>query len=79
MGCPVRKEAMKMYSPKIREDLIPIIYHAAKKGKVHMATFVNRILEKALNGGDDLAINQIISTGKESYLQKEDGGDHGEP
>jgi hypothetical protein len=37
-----------MYSPKIREDLIPRIYRAAKNVGVHMTTWVNEVLEKAL-------------------------------
>jgi len=68
-----------MYSPKIREDLIPIIYQAARKGRVHMTTFVNRILEKALSGGDEIGANEIISNGKELGLSQENGRDHGEP
>lgn len=62
-----------MYSPKIREDLIPIIYQAARKGRVHMTTFVNRILEKALNGGDEFGTKEIVSSGKESDVSKENG------
>ena len=33
-----------MYSPKIREELIPIIYREAKKKKVPMTTFVSDII-----------------------------------
>ena len=62
-----------MYSPKIREDLIPIIYQEARKGRVHMTTFVNRILEKALNGGDEFGAKEIVSSGKESDVSKENG------
>lgn len=38
-----------MYSPKIREDLIPEIYHAAKVLGLRMTVFVNQILERVLN------------------------------
>lgn len=37
-----------MYSPKIREDLIPRIYRAAKAARVAMTKWVNRVLEEAL-------------------------------
>ncbi len=68
-----------MYSPKIREDLIPLIFRAARVKKIHMTTFVNRILEQALNGGDEFGANEIISNGKELGLSQENGRDHGEP
>jgi len=38
-----------MYSPKIREDLIPKIYHAAKKADVPMTRWVNEAIEEALS------------------------------
>jgi hypothetical protein len=38
-----------MYSPKIREDLIPKIYRAAKKAEVPMTTWVNEAIEEALS------------------------------
>jgi len=37
-----------MYSPKIREDLIPKIYRAAKSAKVAMIKWVNQVIEEAL-------------------------------
>ena len=37
-----------MYSPKIRDDLIPKIYRAARKAGVHMTTWVNEKLANAL-------------------------------
>ena len=37
-----------MYSPKIREDLIPKIYRAAKNAKVAMTKWVNQVIEEAL-------------------------------
>ena len=37
-----------MYSPKIREDLIPKVYQAAKKTGLAMTTWVNQAIERAL-------------------------------
>lgn len=37
-----------MYSPKIREDLIPKVYQAAKKAGLAMTEWVNRVIEGAL-------------------------------
>ncbi len=37
-----------MYSPRIRDDLIPCIYLAAKEAGVHMTTWVNQVVERAL-------------------------------
>jgi len=43
-----------MYSPKIKEELIPKIYRLAKARGIRMTTFVNEILRKALDeGGKD--------------------------
>jgi hypothetical protein len=39
-----------MYSPRIREDLIPRIYHTVKQAGVAMTTWVNRVIEAALAG-----------------------------
>jgi hypothetical protein len=66
-----------MYSPKIREDLIPKIYKMAKARKVKMTTFVNQVLEKVLNGGDEFGAKEIVSNSKESNFPKEDGGNGG--
>jgi hypothetical protein len=49
VGSTIKKEVMKMYSPKIREDLIPEIYRAAKVLGLRMTVFVNQILERVLN------------------------------
>ena len=38
-----------MYSPKIKEELIPKIYEIAKAKGVRMTTLVNKILMKSLN------------------------------
>lgn len=37
-----------MYSPKIREDLIPRIYQEAQKAAVPMTVWVNQAVEEAL-------------------------------
>ena len=37
-----------MYSPKIREDLIPRVYRAAKSANVAMTKWVSRVIEEAL-------------------------------
>ena len=45
-----------MYSPKIKEELIPKIYRLAKARGIRMTTFVNEVLKNALNeeeGGKD--------------------------
>jgi hypothetical protein len=63
-----------MYSPKIREDLIPRIYQVAKAKRIKMTTLVNEILEKALNGGGGkIEASQIGPNGKGSPLPEENG------
>ena len=37
-----------MYSPKIKEAYIPVIYRLAKKRRMHMTTLVNEIIRKKL-------------------------------
>ncbi len=37
-----------MYNPKIRDELIPKIYEAARAKGIRMTTLVNEIIEKAL-------------------------------
>ena len=37
-----------MYTPKIREDLIPRLYHAAKARKIPMTRLVSEIVAAAL-------------------------------
>ena len=37
-----------MYSPRIRDDLIPKLWHLAKTRKVPMTQLVNEFLEEAL-------------------------------
>jgi hypothetical protein len=42
-----------MYSPKIRDDLVPRIYRMAKAAGVHMTTWVNEVLERALDESEE--------------------------
>jgi len=42
-----------MYSPKIREDLIPRIYRVAKDAGLAMTTWVNQVVERALPEKDE--------------------------
>jgi len=37
-----------MYSPKIKEDLVPVLYQIAKINKIPMTRLVNEIIEKYL-------------------------------
>ena len=39
---------IKIYSPKISEDLIPIIYQKAKKKKVSMTKYVDKLIKKQI-------------------------------
>ena len=41
-----------MYSPKISEAIIPILYHAAKQRRVPMTHFVDALLSRALQEED---------------------------
>lgn len=45
-----------MYSPKIKNDLIPRIYRVAKARRVRMTTLVNEILEDALIGSEESGV-----------------------
>jgi hypothetical protein len=61
-----------MYSPKIREDLIPRLYRAANAEGIPMTMLVNRILEKALNGGGEFEAKAALAKSGEPDLSKED-------
>lgn len=54
-----------MYSPKIRDELIPKIYQTAKARGIHMTVLVNDILNKALTEME----------GNGNGKRDEDGGD----
>jgi hypothetical protein len=43
-----------MYSPKIREDLVPRIYREAKKSRVKMTVWVNAVIELMLRKIDEV-------------------------
>ena len=53
-----------MYSPKIKEDLIPTIYRLSKENKAPMTKVVDGILRSALNGSrSPLKENPLIPVG----------------
>jgi hypothetical protein len=55
---------MQMYSPKIKEDLIPTIYRLSKENKAPMTKVVDGILRSALNDPrSPLKENPLISVG----------------
>ena len=37
-----------MYSPKIKEELIPVLYQLAREMKIPMTRLVNSLIEKSL-------------------------------
>jgi hypothetical protein len=57
-----------MYSPKIREDLVPRIYREAKKSGVKMTVWVNAAIELVLNKTDEAEIE------KNERRKKDDAG-----
>jgi hypothetical protein len=65
----IRRETM--YSPKIREDLIPEIYRAAKALGIRMTTFVNQILERVLNEVSVFEDQETASDGNALASQEE--------
>lgn len=54
-----------MYSPKIREDLIPRIYRAAKGARIPMTRWVNRLIEETLPEKVEIDADEIKKTRKE--------------
>jgi len=60
-----------MYSPRIRDELIPQIYRVARQAGVAMTTWVNHALEQALREGTG-AGDQIEANGH-SYTDKSNG------
>ncbi len=52
-----------MYSPKIREELIPEIYRIARARGIRITTLVNSIIEKALDEMKDGNIEGINNEG----------------
>ena len=55
-----------MYSPKIKEEFIPILYQLSKKAGLPMTRYVNQIIGKSLakEVGDDS--HGIMPTGEEA-------------
>jgi hypothetical protein len=58
-----------MYSPKIKEDLVPIIYQKAKLKGITMTNLVDRIIRSALND-DKLDRKEGLKNEKESRMGK---------
>ena len=54
-----------MYSPEIREDLIPYVYRAAKSEHVPMTTWVNRAVER------ELALREQPSTENQPRMEND--------
>ncbi len=52
-----------MYSPKIREDLIPIIYTRAKEKKEPMTKIVDELLRDGLKDNEE-TVNDITDNEK---------------
>ena len=59
-----------MYSPKIREDLIPRIYWQAKAAQIPMTTWVNRRLAQALAGEETYAETKEDTTGTDATTRE---------
>ena len=67
-----------MYSHKIREDLIPRIYRAAKAAGVHMTTWINQLIEEELPAPVEINEDEIIKQrrekrNRERYVSEESG------
>jgi len=54
-----------VYSPKIREDLIPRIYRAAKCAGIPMTRWVNRLIETALPEKVEINTDEVYRDRKE--------------
>jgi hypothetical protein len=61
-----------MYSPKIREDLIPRIYRAAKEAKLPMTAWVSQVVEKSLPHPAAKQQEQTEQQRKDSYEYRTD-------
>lgn len=53
-----------MYSPKIDEELIPVLYHTARAKRVPMTVLVTNLIGKALATEEDLppAVMEAITS-----------------
>lgn len=60
-----------MYSPKIRDDLIPTLYWLAKERKMPMTRVVDRILRDALGKREKRRTGVISEDNPEQALRRE--------
>ena len=58
-----------MYSPRIRDDLIPGIYRAAKASGVPMTVWVCQVIEQALAAQQ--AIQEEVETYKKNAVRRQ--------
>ena len=69
-----------MYSPKIREDLIPRIYRAAKAAGIHMTTWINQLIEEKLPEPVKINDEEIIKQRKEKRnRERYESDERGDP
>ncbi len=71
-----RKEVQPVYSPRIREALIPRVYRAAKESGIPMTAWVNRAIEEALREHERGTESQVAdgdATPKPSRKELNDG------
>ena len=61
-----------MYSPKISEDLIPILYALAKEKNIPMTRVVDQIIRDSLEDMQSYQILDRRQTQKHTPLNKED-------
>ena len=57
-----------MYSPKIREDLIPYLHHKAKDRGVPMTRLVDKMIRPQLNGSMSTEELQFLLAGQKIRL-----------
>ena len=70
------KEVQPVYSPRIREALIPRVYRAAKESGIPMTAWVNQAIEEALHEQDRRTESQVAdgnATTKPSRKELNDG------
>jgi hypothetical protein len=60
-----------MYSPKIKEELIPYLYQESKSHKIPMTKYVNRIIENYLS--------ETRKEYKRELLSETEQGDNADP
>lgn len=65
----IKESEVKMYSPKISEQYIPVLYRKSKELKIPMTKLVNQIIHKALeDAGDDT--NRAVPVGAQLYHRR---------